>query len=221
MPACECSSSSSGRGHPFSTASRRRWSDPTPGFPPHENVSLCAQPAPISWSYTMSGVILISARSRRPCRISSCPAACGIRWVKPSSATESPSRTSSATASESETTSATSGGVFGLGLAAGPAQQLVHGEAALVSVVACQLVDVHRHEPVGGVAVDPAPEPERVLHRLVAVFEPRADRLAENGGDVHEAAAEVAPRDVDAERQREPRLEQPPLAEVEHLREPG
>src|SRR5215208_3242442 len=184
MPACECSSSSSGRGHPFSTASRRRWSDPTPGFPPHENVSLCAQPAPISWSYTMSGVILISARSRRPCRISSCPAACGIRWVKPSSAT----------------VSATSGGVFGLGGAAGATQQLVHREPTLVPVVARELVDVHRDEPIGGLAVDPAPEPQRVLHRLVAVVESGADRLAEHRGHVLEASAEVPPRDVDAER---------------------
>src|SRR5829696_6342439 len=200
MPACECSSSSSGRGHPLSTASRRRWSDPTPGFPPHENVSFCAQPAPISWSYTMSGVILISARSRRPCRISSCPAACGIRWVKPSSATVSPSRTSSATASESETVSGTSGGVFCLGRAARAAQQLVHREPPLAPVVARELVDVHRNEPVGSLAVDPAPEPQRVLHRLVAVVESGADRLAEHRGHVLEASAEVPPRDVDAER---------------------
>src|SRR5919202_5853277 len=53
-----------------------------------------------------SGVIRISARSRRPCRISSWPAACGIRWVKPSSATLSPSRTRPPTASRSETISA-------------------------------------------------------------------------------------------------------------------
>src|SRR6516165_1888267 len=47
-----------------------------------------------------------SVRSRRPWRISSCPAACGIRWVNPSSATTSPSSTSSRTASESATSSA-------------------------------------------------------------------------------------------------------------------
>ena len=35
-----------------------------------------------------------------------------------------------------------------------------------------------------------------------------------------DVVAEVAPRDVDAERQRQPGLEQPPLAEVEHLHEP-
>ena len=39
MPACACSSMASGRGHSFSTASRSRCSDPTPGLPPHENIS--------------------------------------------------------------------------------------------------------------------------------------------------------------------------------------
>ena len=42
IPACEYSSSSSGRGQPFSTASRRRCSDPTPGLPPHEKTSFRA-----------------------------------------------------------------------------------------------------------------------------------------------------------------------------------
>ena len=50
MPAWLCSSSRSARGQPFSTASRKRWSEPTPGFPPHENTSLRAQPIPIIWS---------------------------------------------------------------------------------------------------------------------------------------------------------------------------
>ena len=39
MPACACSSTSSGRGHSFSTASRSRCNEPTPGFPPQENTS--------------------------------------------------------------------------------------------------------------------------------------------------------------------------------------
>src|SRR5262245_45880405 len=34
MAAWECSSIASGCGQPFSTASRRRWSEPTPGLPP-------------------------------------------------------------------------------------------------------------------------------------------------------------------------------------------
>ena len=39
-----------GPGQAFSTASRNRCSDPTPGLPPQEKISLLAQPAPISWS---------------------------------------------------------------------------------------------------------------------------------------------------------------------------
>src|SRR5919198_1173903 len=46
-----------------------------------------------------SGVIRMSSSSRRPCRSTSWPAANGIRCVKPSSATLSPSRTSVAIAS--------------------------------------------------------------------------------------------------------------------------
>ena len=33
-----------------STASRRRWRDPTPGLPPQEKMSLLAHPLPIIWS---------------------------------------------------------------------------------------------------------------------------------------------------------------------------
>src|ERR1700750_236338 len=54
----------------------------------------------------MSGVIRTSVRSRLFWRMSSCPAATGIRWVKPSRATMSPSWTRSATASASEVISA-------------------------------------------------------------------------------------------------------------------
>src|SRR4051794_15454012 len=46
-----------------------------------------------------SGVIRARVRSRRRCRMISCPAANEIRWVNPSIATVSPSWTSSATAS--------------------------------------------------------------------------------------------------------------------------
>ena len=44
MPAWLCSSISSGCGQPFSTASRKRCSEPTPGLPPHEKISPVAQP---------------------------------------------------------------------------------------------------------------------------------------------------------------------------------
>ena len=54
----------------------------------------------------MSGVIRTSVRSRLRWRMISCPAATGIRWVKPSSATVSPSLTRSATASARDVISA-------------------------------------------------------------------------------------------------------------------
>ena len=50
MAAWECSSISIGLGQPFSTASRRRNSEPTPGLPPQENTSFATQPMPMSWS---------------------------------------------------------------------------------------------------------------------------------------------------------------------------
>src|ERR1700733_1651277 len=53
-----------------------------------------------------SGVIRISSSSFRFWRRISCPAANGIRWVNPSRATLSPSRTSSAIPSATETISA-------------------------------------------------------------------------------------------------------------------
>src|ERR1044071_9345557 len=56
-------------------------------------------------------------RSRRFCRITSCPAACGIRCVKPSSATTSPSRTSCSIAVRSGTRSATASEREGMRLA--------------------------------------------------------------------------------------------------------
>src|SRR5215475_8297132 len=52
----------------------------------------------------MSGVMRTSVRSRRPWRMISWPAACGMRWVNPSRATTSPSWTWAATASASVVT---------------------------------------------------------------------------------------------------------------------
>src|SRR5690349_11898954 len=54
-------------------------------------------------------------RSRRRCRMISWPAAKGIRWVKPSSATVSPSRTSPATASANGTIFGTRGKLVAVG----------------------------------------------------------------------------------------------------------
>jgi len=50
MAAWLCSSISMELGQPRSTASRKRWSDPTPGFPPHEKMTRRAHPIPIIWS---------------------------------------------------------------------------------------------------------------------------------------------------------------------------
>src|SRR4051794_7998391 len=50
----------------------------------------------------MSGVSRASVRSRLRWRMISCPAATGMRWVKPSSTTVSPSWTRSAMASDRE-----------------------------------------------------------------------------------------------------------------------
>ena len=50
---------------------------------------------------------LAGHRVGRPCRITSRPAACGIKWVKPSIATVSPSCTAPAIASGSDTIRAT------------------------------------------------------------------------------------------------------------------
>src|SRR6478735_7864115 len=44
----------------------------------------------------------MSVRSRKPWRIASCAAACGMRWVKPSKATASPSCRLARTASASD-----------------------------------------------------------------------------------------------------------------------
>src|SRR3982750_2488863 len=56
-----------------------------------------------------------SVRPRRPCRMISWPGANGRRWVKPSSATVSPSRTSPATASANGTIFGTRGKLVAVG----------------------------------------------------------------------------------------------------------
>ena len=97
------------------------------------------------------------------------------------------------------------------------AQELRDGLATLLPVVLRELVDIHRDEAVRDGGVDPAPELERVLQRLGAMVERALDRVGEHLREVAETRADVASRDDDAERQRQPGLEQPPLAEVEHL----
>src|SRR3954452_22005622 len=68
----------------------------------------------------------------------------------------------------------------------GTAQQLPHRLAALVAVVAGQLVHVHADEAVGQLVVEAAAVLERVLHRLVAVVEPGLDRLAQDRGELEQ-----------------------------------
>ncbi len=100
-------SSISRRGSVAVSASTRRrmaCSPPTPGLPSQLKMSRRAVPAATIWSYTRSGVSRASVRSRRRCRMISWPAAKQMRWVKPSTATVSPSRTSSAIASRIEAT---------------------------------------------------------------------------------------------------------------------
>ena len=102
-----------------------------------------------------------------------------------------------------------------------PQQQLADRLAALVAVLAGELVHVHADEAVGQLEVEAAPELERVLHRLAPVVEPGLDRLAQDVGEVEQRVGpEVAAGDVRAERQRQPGLEQPPLAEVDDLLQP-
>src|SRR5919197_1374513 len=104
IPKCEYSSISIVCGSPFSTLLRTACSDPTPGFPSQENTSFPATPAPIIWSYTTSGVSRHSVRLRLRWRMISWPAAKQMRWVNPSMATVSPSRTSSPIASRIDAT---------------------------------------------------------------------------------------------------------------------
>ena len=66
--------------------------------------------------------------------------------------------------------------------------------------------------------LEAAAELHRVRHRLAAIVETRPDRILEDGRQIGEhVVAEIAPRDVRAQRQRQARLQEPPLAEVEHL----
>src|SRR5688500_20016523 len=82
-----------------------------------------------------SGVSRASVRSRRCWRMISCPAANEMRWVKPSIATVSPSRTRSATASRMEATFET--------LTAGSIEQPMRGVPSALSWLAGDLAVVH------------------------------------------------------------------------------
>src|SRR5581483_2985995 len=103
---------------------------------------------------------------------------------------------------------------------AGAREELTDRLPALVAEVAREVVHVHADELVAALGVHAATEAERIVERLVTVLERSVDRLAQDGGDLSQGrVAEVAARRVDAERQRQPGLEQPPLPEVEALLE--
>src|SRR5581483_5927612 len=104
---------------------------------------------------------------------------------------------------------------------AGARVQLANRLPPLVAVVARQVVHVHRDELVAARDVHAPAEAERVVERLVAMRERRVDRLPEDVRHLaDDAVAEVAPDRVHPERQRQARLEEPPLAEVEALVQP-
>src|SRR5512133_393194 len=96
------------------------------------------------------------------------------------------------------------------------AEKLLDGLAAFVAVVARQLVDVHVDELRRVVVAEVAREGERVPRRLLAVLEPGVDRVEQHVRQLV-PARHVAAYDVDAERKRQARLEQPPLAAGERL----
>src|SRR4051794_37229436 len=110
--------------------------------------------------------------SRRPWRISSWPAACGMRWVKPSSATTSPSWTRPAMAWRRDWISATGaseGERPGAALHADPAQlgELVDRGAAAETSPARVLDAAERHLRL-------------VVHRLVVdVDDARVERFGQ------------------------------------------
>src|SRR5215208_6869731 len=75
-----------------------------------------------------------SVRSRRPWRMISCPAAKLMRWVNPSIATESPSRTRAETASRIDATF--DSGIEALGLRGPPVlRPLEHAEFVALGIL--------------------------------------------------------------------------------------
>src|SRR6266511_2344842 len=96
------------------------------------------------------------------------------------------------------------------------AQKLFDGRPTLVPVVARELVHIHLDEAVRRLFVEVAGEPERIRGRLLAMLEARADRVAQHLRQLVNSR-NISPRGVDAQWKRQPGLEQPPLAKIEHL----
>src|SRR5579864_3350314 len=103
-----------------------------------------------------------------------------------------------------------------------PLEELAHGLTTFIAIVERELVHVHRDEAVATSVVEAPSEAERVVERIAAVVERGIDRRAQDLRDrPHRIRAEIAADGVHAEWERQPGLEQPPLAEVEALLEPG
>src|ERR1700733_4834415 len=85
-----------------------------------------------------------------------------------------------------------------------------------------ELVHVHADKRVGLVAVETPVKLQRVLHRLAGVGQPVGDAVMEQAGDAaNQIAAQIAPDDVAAKRQRQAaRALEPPLAEIHDLAQP-
>src|SRR5437763_7823779 len=97
-----------------------------------------------------------------------------------------------------------------------PRQQLDHGPPAGLSIIHGVVIHVHADEAIGAGGVQPATLPLRVRQGLRPVGEPVLNARLQVSCDVaHQVRPEVAPHHVAAERQRQPCLRAPPLAEVD------
>ena len=103
-----------------------------------------------------------------------------------------------------------------------PRQQLGHGPPAGFSVVDGVGVHVHADETIGAGVVEPAAVRLRVRQRLRPVGETVLNARLQVACDVaHQGRPEVTAHHVPAERQRQPRLRAPPLAQVDPEPQPA
>src|SRR2546430_16720530 len=103
-----------------------------------------------------------------------------------------------------------------------PAQQFGQGAPAGFSVVDGGGVPVHADETIGAGVVEPAAVRLRVRQRLRAVGETVLNARLQVACDVaHQGRPEVTAHHVPAERQRQPRLRAPPLAQVDPELQPA
>src|ERR1700760_5044394 len=99
-------------------------------------------------------------------------------------------------------------------------EQLADRLPAVLAIVQCALVYVHADEAVRQLRVEVAGELHRIGKRLFAMIECVLNAFAQRfGDDAHRLIAQAAANRVAAQRQWQPGLLAPPLAEVEHLLE--